>query len=202
MRTLVKIMATGFFAMLPVLLLYLLLGQLFDMMMALTQPLMDVLPENGVLLNMSEQLRAVIMMIVLLFLVGLAALTKVGQRFGNWLEDRALTRLPLYRMLRNLAARLSGHSALATFRPVLVTTWPQMRAFAFVVEEHASGDFTVFMPIAPTPTMGFVHVVSRDSVQLLDVKANRALSALVSWGDGAEAALASEKEPKTTGEKS
>ena len=189
MKTLLKILATGFFATLPVLLLYLLIGQLFDMMMALTQPLMDILPEKGWLIDLDERARASILLVLFVLLVGLLALTKTGQRLGDWLEAKALSRLPLYSMLRTMAQRLSGREDLARFRPALVETAPNVKAFAFVVEEHASGDFTIFMPIAPTPSMGYVHIIGRQHVQLLNVKSSMALSAVLSWGDGAEATL-------------
>jgi uncharacterized membrane protein len=189
MRALAKILATGFFATLPVLLLYLLIGQLFDMMMSLTQPVVDLLPEEAWFLDLDGRARAAIVLAVFVFFVGLLALTKTGQRFGDWLEAKALSRLPLYSMLRTIAQRLSGREDLAGFRPALVETAPNVKAFAFVVEEHASGDFTIFMPIAPTPSVGYVQVVGREHVRLLNVKSGTALSAVLSWGDGAEATL-------------
>ena len=191
MRSLLRVLATGFFALLPVLLIYLLVGQLFDMMIALTTPLVDLLPQRAWLFEASLQVRAAVFMVALIFLVGVAARTNPGRRLGDWVEERALSRLPLYPMLRSLSSRLSGNENLTSFRPALVTTWPHMKSFAFVVEEHASGDFTVFMPIAPTPSVGFVQVVGKDHVQLLDVPASRALSAVLSWGDGAESVLVS-----------
>ncbi len=126
---------------------------------------------------------------LIIVLTGLAALTRLGRRFGSWLEERVLSRIPLYSMLRNLSSRLSGNEQIASFHPALVTTWPHMKAIAFVVEEHASGDYTIFMPIAPTPSLGNVQIIGREHVEILDVSAAAALSAVVSWGEGAEAAI-------------
>lgn len=94
MKTLLKILATGVFATLPVLLLYLLIGQLFAIMMALSQPLMDILPEKGWLIDLDERAWAALLLALFVFLVGLLALTKMGQRLGDWLEAKALSRLP------------------------------------------------------------------------------------------------------------
>ena len=44
MKSFFRSFAEGFFVLLPILIAYLMLGQLFDMMMALTQPVLDVLP--------------------------------------------------------------------------------------------------------------------------------------------------------------
>ena len=41
---------------------------------------------------------------------------------------------------QSLAARFAGKEGMARFTPALVRTWPNMRTFAFVVEEHADGN--------------------------------------------------------------
>lgn len=196
MRSLLRVLGTGLFAVLPVLLIYLLLGQLFEMMMVLTVPIMDFLPEGGPS-DLSNQTVAVVLLLLSLLIVGLAALTAPGKRFGDWLERKALNRIPLYDMFRKLSSRLGGNDQLTQFKPVLVRTWPTTRTFAFVVEEHTNGDYTVFLPIAPTPGVGYVCVMSRRDVQPLKAPASEALSAIVSWGHGAEAALrAAPAEPR------
>jgi uncharacterized membrane protein len=197
MKTLVKVFATGFFAVLPVILVYLLVGQLLDMMMVLTVPILDFLPEGGAF-DLDAQVLAVVLLLALLFLIGLAALTGPGQRLGDWVERTALSKVPLYDMFRNLASRLGGDEKLSHFKPALVRTWGNMQTFAFVVEEHANGDYTIFIPIAPTPSVGYVSIIGPDDVRLLDVPASKALSAVLSWGHGAaEAVQASTTTPPT-----
>jgi uncharacterized membrane protein len=198
MRWLLRVFGIGFFTVLPVLLIYLLIGQLFDMMMSLTQPILDFLPDSSVL-NFDAQLLAVILLLGLLLIVGLAALTGPGRALGEWLEQNLLSKLPLYDMFRNLASRFAGEKGVSHFTPALVKTWPNMRTFAFVVEEHADGNYTIFMPIAPTPSVGYVSVIAREDVELLDVPAQQALSAVLSWGDGAEAALRKASQPAANG---
>ena len=190
MKSALKTLGIGFFAVLPVLIVYLLIGQLFDMLMALMTPLNDLLPETGIVLHASKSTRAAIGLVALLLLVGIAAQTRTGRKAGDWVQRSLLNRLPLYPMLRSLAQGLSGDEYLDKFRPALVATWPNLRTFAFVMEEHANGDCTIFMPIAPTPNVGYVSVVGREHLQMLDVPARKALGAVLSWGDGAAAVLA------------
>ena len=194
MKSVLKTLAIGFFAVLPVLIVYLLIGQLFDMLLALTAPLNDLLPATGIVLHLSKPLRAAIWLVALLLLVGIAAQTGTGRKVGDWVERSLLNRLPLYPMLRSLAQGLSADEELAKLRPALVTTWPNLRTFAFVVEEHANGDCTIFMPIAPTPNVGYVSIVGREHLQMLDVPARKALGAVLGWGDGAAALLAANPE--------
>ena len=44
---------------------------------------------------------------------------------------------------------------------------------AFVIEEHADGRFTVFVPSVPTPFAGAVYVLSAERVHVLDVPSRR-----------------------------
>ena len=189
MQWLLKNLTMGFVILLPSLLMYLLVGQLFAMLVALTAPLQDLLPDKDAIFALSKPVRSVLWLVVLLSLVGAAARTPAGRTAGDGLEHTALNRLPLSPMRRNLAHELTGAEDLQRFRPTLVTTWPNMRTIAFIVEEHANGDATIFMPIAPTPTIGYVSVVGREHVALLDVPPQQALGAVLSWGDGVEAAL-------------
>ena len=84
----------GFFILLPFLIAYLMLGQLFDMLMALTQPILDVMPERFVPGPWAHRFAAAGILIALCFLVGMAARTVSARRFGRWFERRSLEHFP------------------------------------------------------------------------------------------------------------
>jgi len=188
-RFLGRHVATGFFALLPALLLYLLIGQLFDMTMALTAPITDLLPDSAFSDAVQKRFTAAVLLVVGLGLVGLVARTELGRSIGERVERRYLKRLPLYEMLRNLTGSLSGNEEVAGYRPALVTIGPGVRALAFIVEEHTSGDYIIFVPLAPTPGVGHIQVVSAATVDLLDVPTMQALNCVLSWGEGTAALL-------------
>jgi uncharacterized membrane protein len=197
-RFLLRNIATGFFALLPALLLSLLLGQLFDTIMILAMPITHVLPVSAFSDTVQQRFIAAVLLVVCLGLVGLAARTKLGRSAGEHLERRYLKRLPLYGMFRNLTGSLSGNEEVAGFRPALVTIGPGVRILAFIVEEHTSGDYTIFVPLAPTPGVGNIQIVSAGMVHLLDASAMQALNCVMSWGDGIAALLTprqSQQEP-------
>jgi uncharacterized membrane protein len=194
-RFLASTLAIGFFAVLPVLLFYLLLGQLVDMLLVLTTPVLDLLPDTRLGDATQRQVVATALLIGLLLLVGIAAQTGPGRRTGHWFERNVLHRLPLYALLRNLSTRLSGEQDASKFRPATVTILPGVRSLCFIVEEHASGDFTVFVPFAPTPTLGSIYVVEHDRVIFVEGKARQALSCVASWGDGTAALVSKPKGP-------
>ena len=78
------------FILLPFLIAYLMLGQLVDMLLALTQPLMDVMP--GVLIESEAWRRAVAFgaLIAICIFVALIADTAPARRFGRWFESAVM----------------------------------------------------------------------------------------------------------------
>ena len=60
---------------------------------------------------------------------------------------------------------------------------------ALLVERHADGRMTLFVPQAPTPTLGTVYVVTADQVEVLGSSASDLLSSTMQWGIGTEELL-------------
>ncbi len=53
-----------------------------------------------------------------------------------------------------------------------------------MVEEHADGSYTVFVPSVPTPAAGSVYILERARVHLVDVPFTQAVSVISKWGAG------------------
>ena len=179
----------GFLILLPFLLTYLMMGQLFDAMLALTAPIADLLPKGIATSEMALRLEAAGLLVIACFLVGLAMRTSVARRFGKWIEETFLNRMPPYVILRNLARRFSGQDVPNQLQPALITTNPETEILGFIVEAHTDGRFTVFIPLSPTPGLGTLQIVSGNKVQRLEVPMKDALGAILNWGAGTEALL-------------
>jgi uncharacterized membrane protein len=99
-------------------------------------------------------------------------------------EGKILQRLPGYRMIRNLTHRFTGVDG-TEFTPALVDLHGSgTRSPAFIVEEHEDGGYTVFMPLAPVPTIGQVHFVPRDRVTRIEAPFGEAVNTFMQWGVG------------------
>jgi uncharacterized membrane protein len=183
----------GFLILLPFLLTYLMMGQLFDAMLALTAPIADLLPKGIATSELALRLQAAGLLVIVCFLVGLAMRTNVAGRFGRWIEETFLNRMPPYVILRNLARRFSGQDVPNQLQPALITTNPETEILGFIVEAHADGRFTVFIPLSPTPGVGTVQIVSSNKVKRLEVPMNDALGTILNWGAGTEALLKATK---------
>ena len=80
---------------------------------------------------------------------------------------------------------------------VAVATIRDSDMLAFIVEEHDNGDFTVFVPSAPTPTIGSVHCMRPEKVRKLDVPMSAAVNSLMQWGIGSKELFA--QRPRSAG---
>ena len=177
----------GFLIFLPVILSYLLVGALFDILIGLTVPLTDLMP--GILLpNFWEQrVAAAGLFVVICLVIGFLAGSRVGQGIGGWIERVILTRFAPYAVLRNFARRLFTTDTPEGLQPALLNVDDGRQQPVFVVEEHADGRLTLFVPFGAMPGVGHVQIVRPDRVERLDAAMLDALGCLFNWGDGTEA---------------
>lgn len=186
-------LAGGFFVVLPILLLYLVLGELFDLALALGTPIADLLPDQIFGDTGTEKAVAILLLLVVCFLTGLAMHTRTGNRIGEWLEKSILEPIPGYTVIRSFSQRVAGDESTDFFQPAIIQTSADVKSPAFIVEEHSSGDYTVLMPIAPTPGLGTIQVLRRDLVQKVDIDTPDALECFWHWGVGTEKLMTSLK---------
>ncbi len=110
-------------------------------------------------------------------------------RAKSVLDRYLLERIPGYTLLRGLAGRITGQEEGKTFAAALVEIEDALVP-AFIVEEHADGKYTVFVPSVPTPAAGTVYILERSRVHLVDVPFTAAVSVISKWGAGSEKLLA------------
>jgi uncharacterized membrane protein len=175
----------GFFILLPFLIAYLMVGQLVDMLLALTQPLIDVMP--GIVFE-TEGWRRVLafgILIVICILVAQFADTRLARAFGGWFEGAVMSKFAPYAVLKSLSARLSGEDD-DKLQPALMTVAPDTRMLVAIVEELEDGSVTVFVPMAPTPAVGHLQIVSPSKLEKLDCSMSDALGWTLNWGSGTQ----------------
>jgi uncharacterized membrane protein len=178
----------GFFILLPFLIAYLMIGQFVNMLLALTQPLLDVTP--GFLIRGEGLTRLALLgvLIVICVFVAQIADTTIARRFGNWFERVVMGRFPPYAVLKSLAARLSQKDE-EKLQPALLKVGDDARMLVAIVETLPGGLVTVFVPMAPTPGLGVLQIVHPDKLELLQCPMSAALRWTMNWGFGTQALL-------------
>lgn len=195
-NTVTGLVVGGFFVLLPVLLVGLVMEKVFSILQGVVHPLLDAMP--GEVFH-NPWLRFVIVLLAVLLVLlftGLLARTQAGRRGGQRLESLVLRRLPFYSVLRNLASGLAGKDDEGSLRPVLVTVNPGLQQLGLLIERHPEGHGTVFFPSSPTTGTGTVLVVEASLIGELRVPGHKLFNALGKWGLGtAELLSAAQQQP-------
>ncbi len=180
----------GVLVVVPIYLTALLLAKALAGIAALLRPIAAGLPSGLPL----PEIMALIVVLAVCFVAG--AVVQTG--WGRWAKDavdrRLLDRIPGYTMVRGLAGRLTGQESGSTFAPALVEIEDALVP-AFVVEEHADGSYTVFVPSVPTPAAGTIYILARARVHLVDVPFTQAVSVISKWGAGSGELVAAMRRP-------
>ena len=173
----------GLFVLLPVLLLYMLLAEALQIVVALAAPIADLFPIAAFAKANAPVLIALILIVGLSFLLGLALRSAALSRLGVWIEHTVLSRLPAYTVLKRLTKGFAKEEA-AAFKPGLLVSAEGWKDIVYVIEDHGDGKLTVLVPWAPTAFSGSVKVVSRDRVEMLDANLADVSKVLSLWGVG------------------
>jgi uncharacterized membrane protein len=121
---------------------------------------------------------AVCSLLLVCFIAGLAIRTRAGARVNAQLEQVILRRVPGFTFVKHIGGGLAGlesGSDLSVALARIEDAW----VLSFVVERHASGLFTVFVPSAPTPAAGSIYYLTEDRLKLLDVPVSAALGCIM-----------------------
>jgi len=132
---------------------------------------------------------AILVLVGLCFLVGLAIHTAIGRRIERAAERLVLDKIPGYTTLHGFAARLSDSKESASFQPALVEI-EEALVPAFIVEQHSGNRSTVFIPSVPTPMAGAVYIIDNNRVHPLALPAVSVMQCISKWGGGSDKLVA------------
>jgi uncharacterized membrane protein len=174
----------GLFVLLPLLLLYLLLSEVFDLVIALATPIADLFPKETFEVVNFPAVIAIVLILAASFFLGLGLHSSILRRVGSWLERTLLHPLPGYRALKSLTKGFSGASEKNDFRPALMTSPDGTAELVYAVEELGDGRLTVLVPWSPASFAGSIKIVPRDSIKLLNASLGEASRVIGYWGVG------------------
>ena len=146
----------------------------------------------------AENAIALIILLFLCLLVGVAIQTAVGRNIRASLERSIFRKIPGYSLLRSLTLQVADakdekndeawESALVEIEDALVP--------GFIVETLADGRLTVFVPSVPTPMAGAVYILTPDRVHRVGVPFRQAVMVITKWGAGCKDLVAAMKQPE------
>ncbi len=168
MAFLTTIFKGGFLILLPLLLFFMLLTEIIQMVVGLATPLADLFPAGLFDDPQYPVALAIILLLAVSFVIGLAMKSQAAGRLGKWVEQKTVGKLPIYRFVKNLVEGLLGAEDKASFKPGLIESGEGQREFCYIVEDHGDGELTILIPWAPAGFAGAVKIVPKSTVQALD----------------------------------
>lgn len=178
----------GLLIVVPVYLALLVLLKAMQSLVGVVRPIAALLPDW----MPAEDLLALLLVLLVCFLVGVAVRTRIGRAAREQVERSLFQRIPGYAVFRGLAQQLAGESRESAWKPALVEI-EEALVPGFIIEELDDGQFTVFVPSVPTPLAGAVYVLRRERVHPLDVPFTSAIQVISKWGSGSKALVAAMK---------
>ena len=176
---------TGLFTLLPILLLYLLLAEIFQLLVALATPLADIIFPPDALENIKEEvLLAIVILFVASLLIGLLANSIIGRKWGKSIERNTLGRIPMYHAVKRLTSGFTDAGGDEAFLPGLLNSAEGEQDLVFVIEDHGNGKLTVMLPWAPAAFAGSLKIVDKEKVELVDTNIGEYSRILSHWGVG------------------
>jgi len=161
------------------------LWQIFSLVRTLLHPIFESLPFDSDFTRVCVIAIALLSVVLICYLTGLAVRTRWGAAMRGWMERVLLERIPGYSIIRTLMHQYLGHEEERTFRPVLVDLYgSDSRAIGFEIEELGDGTVAVFLPSVPAATLGQVQIVPQKRVTPLKATMHETLEALTMFGVG------------------
>ena len=182
----------GALVVLPLYLAVLLLLKGMQAVAGLVRPVAKLLPQW----MPAENILALLLVLIVCFVVGLAVRTRAGRTLRGRLEVSVFGKIPGYTMIRGLTQRMAGEAGENVWKPALVEIEDALVP-AFIIEAHDDGRLTVFVPSVPTPFAGAVYVLDASRVHPVDVPFAQAIQSISKWGSGSKDLIAAMKASNT-----
>ena len=128
---------------------------------------------------------AIALIVILCFLSGLFARTRLAQGIVAELESSVLSKVPAYEYLKQAGASVMGLGEMAD-HPVVLARLGGAWRIGVQTDVVGGGLVAVFVPNSPNPMSGSVFLVAADSIRPAGVPLGAAIACLRRCGAGSE----------------
>lgn len=180
----------GVVVVLPAVILFLLVRLVFRSIVPILEPVGHLFELQDYVQKWMVDILSLALVITGFFLLGLMVRTRFGSRFFDRIEQQYLYKLPLYSILRETIRQFTGSSKTPFSQVVLVDVFnSSTKMLGFITEELANDELAVFVPTGPNPTNGFIFILPRDKVELVNIRTEDAMRIVIGLGVGMDSAI-------------
>jgi len=157
----------GIAFMVPIVIFAMIITKALELTNKLAVPLSAVMPIDSIGHVAVVDLLALIIILLICFMAGLAAKTAYARKYLSSLESRVLSKFPAYDFLKSKMYTVLQAEEVEGMKPIMVR-FDDSWQIAFEVENIPGGTSAVYLPGAPDPWSGSVCFVTEDRIQSLE----------------------------------
>ena len=176
----------GVFLLAPLMVFGMLVAKALGMLRRVVEPFAGPTPSlAGV---PTALLIAVLTLLVLCFLAGLAAGTRWASAIIRWMESTVLMRIPGYAYMKGMGETVAGVQGGSAYEPVLARIEDSWQ-LGFIVETIEPGQYAVYVPGAPSPWSGAVYFMAESRIKRVEMRIGDVQGCMKRLGIGSGALL-------------
>ena len=181
-------MIGGIVFMVPIIIFIAIIGKAIKLTNKLAAPVSALIPADGIGNIAVADLLALVIILLICFLAGLAAKSTLARKSVSNLESRVFSKIPVYGFVKSKVDAIVQPEKAEGMKPVLAQ-FDDYWQIAFEVERIPGETVTIFLPGAPDPWSGSVCYVTEDRIQPLELTLLPVLKTLKGLGKGSNEQL-------------
>src|SRR5512143_4323247 len=178
----------GLFFLFPIVFIVAIVGKALEITKKLAAPLAGLLSVDSGGGLAVVTLLALVILVLICFLAGMAARTALAGKFAQYLETNVMRKIPAYTFLKTKTESVLRPEDTGNLSTGLVR-FDDSWQLAFEIERIAGGKVVVFLPGAPDPWSGSVCVMTEDRITPLALTVKSAADIMQRLGKGSTGAL-------------
>jgi len=181
-------MIGGIVFMVPIIIFIAIIGKAIKLTNKLAAPVSALIPVDGIGNIAVADLLALVIILLICFLAGLAAKSTLARKSLSNLESRVFSKIPVYGFVKSKIDAIVQPENAEGMKPILVR-FDDYWQIAFEVERIPGETVAIFLPGAPDPWSGSVCYVTEDRIQPLELTLLPVLKTLKGLGKGSNEQL-------------
>jgi len=182
----------GVVFVIPFIIIVTLLLKVIKMMMLVSVPIGSLIPVDEIAGIAIADLLALISVIIICFLAGLAAKSLYAKRIHESIDSKLRLLMPGYAFIKGFTGGIEKDSEDNYLIPVMVKL-DDSAQIGFEVERLDNGLVVVYLPGAPNPWSGNVVYMTEDRIEKLNLKFSEVAKVMKRIGIGSGEAIANAK---------
>jgi len=182
----------GLVFVIPFIIIVTLLLKVIKMMMLVSVPIGSLIPVDEIAGIAIADLLALISVIIICFLAGLAAKSLYAKRIHESIDSKLRLLIPGYAFIRGFAGSLDKNKGDEYLIPV-IAKFDDSSQLGFEVERLDNGLVVVYLPGSPNPWSGNVVYMTEDRIEKLNIKFSSVAKIIQRIGIGSGEAISNYK---------